>query len=151
MDGAKVSHLKGVKMTHKSLEQLTQRVNERGHPFRILIVDEEPWIREVFSDFCGLTDAFEVEMAEDGQPALEMIKKSNYDLVTLDLIMPEMSGLDALSEIKLAAPKLPIMIITGNATDKLVHKAGVMGACRVMYKPIQLDDFIAEVTSALVR
>jgi DNA-binding NtrC family response regulator len=138
-------------MTHTSLEQLTARVKERGHPYRILIVDDEPWIREVFSDFCGLTDALEVEMAADGLQAIEMVKKSKFDLVTLDLIMPEISGLDALTEIKKAAPKMPIMIITGNATDKLVHKAGVMGACRVMYKPIQLDDFIAEVTSALTR
>lgn len=138
-------------MTHTSLEQLTARVKERGHPYRILIVDDEPWIREVFSDFCGLTDALEVELAADGQQAIEMVKKSNFDLVTLDLIMPEISGLDALTEIKRAAPRTPIMIITGNATDKLVHKAGVMGACRVMYKPIQLDDFIAEVTSALTR
>lgn len=138
-------------MTHTSLEQLTARVKERGHPYRILIVDDEPWIREVFSDFCGLTDALEVELAADGQQAIEMVKKSKFDLVTLDLIMPEISGLDALTEIKRAAPRTPIMIITGNATDKLVHKAGVMGACRVMYKPIQLDDFIAEVTSALTR
>lgn len=138
-------------MTQMSLEQLSEQAKKRGQPFRILIVDDEPWVREVFSDFCGLTDAFEVELAADGFEAVEMVKKSSFDLVTLDLIMPEMSGLEALAEIKRTSPKMPIMIITGNATDKLVDQAGVMGACRVMYKPIQLDDFIAEVSSALSR
>lgn len=138
-------------MTEISLEQLTKQARSRGRPYRILIVDDEQWVREVFRDFCALTDAFEVEMAGDGLEAIEKVKTTTYDLVTLDLIMPEMSGLEALAEIKRASPKVPIMVITGNATDKLVDQAGVMGACRVMYKPIQLDDFIAEVSSALTR
>jgi CheY-like chemotaxis protein len=138
-------------MAQTSLEQLTEQARKRGQPYRILIVDDEQWIREVFRDFCGFTDAFEVELAADGQEALAKIKKNDYDLVTLDLIMPEMSGLEALAEIKKASPRVPIMVITGNATDKVVNQAGVLGACRVMYKPIQLENFIAEVSSALFR
>jgi CheY-like chemotaxis protein len=138
-------------MNATNLEQLTQRARDRGQPYRILIVDDEQWVREVFRDFCALTDAFEVDLASDGNQALEKVKSGNYDLITLDLIMPEMSGLDALSEIKQASPKVPIMVITGNATDKLVNQAGVLGACRVMYKPIQLEDFLAEISSALAR
>ena len=138
-------------MNTTTLEHLTQQAKKRGQPYRVLIVDDEKWVREVFSDFCALTDAFEVEMAIDGQDAIEKARTSNYDLITLDLIMPEMSGLEALTEIKRTSPKVPIMIITGNATDKLVNQAGVLGACRVMYKPIQLDDFIAEIASALTK
>ncbi|MCD6249739.1 MAG: response regulator [candidate division Zixibacteria bacterium] len=138
-------------MTNTSLEQLTKLARERGHPYRILIVDDEPWVREVFSDFCALTDAFEVELAATGNEAVDKVKATSYDLITLDLIMPEMSGLDVLTEIKRSSPKVPIMIITGNATKKIVDQAGVLGACRVMYKPIQLDDFITEVSSALTR
>lgn len=138
-------------MINTSLEQLTKLARERGHPYRILIVDDEPWVREVFSDFCALTDAFEVELAATGNEAVDKVKATSYDLITLDLIMPEMSGLDVLTEIKRSSPKVPIMIITGNATKKIVDQAGVLGACRVMYKPIQLDDFITEVSSALTR
>jgi len=138
-------------MAETSLEQLTERARKRGQPYRILIVDDEQWIREVFRDFCGFTDAFEIELAADGQEALAKLKENDYDLVTLDLIMPEMSGLEALAEIKKVSPRVPIMVITGNATDKVVNQAGVLGACRVMYKPIQLENFIAEVSSALSR
>jgi len=138
-------------VSESSLEKLTEQARRRGQPYRILIVDDEQWIREVFRDFCDLTEAFEVELATDGQEAVAKVRGAAYDLVTLDLIMPEMSGLEALVEIKKASPRVPVMVITGNATDKLVNQAGILGACRVMYKPIQLDDFVAEVASALAR
>jgi two-component system chemotaxis response regulator CheY len=138
-------------MTSVNLDTITQQAKERGEPFRILIVDDEQWVREVFRDFCGVTEAFKVDMAADGAEAIKMAGESKYDLVTLDLIMPDTSGLEALTEIKRVSPKVPIMVITGNATDRLVNEAGVLGACKVMYKPIRLEDFIAELTSALLE
>ena len=130
------------------LEQLARR---RGQPFKVLIVDDEKWVREVFRDFCRLTDAFDVELADTGAEAVEKVKLGKYDLITMDLIMPDMSGLETLTVIKEIAPGVPIVVITGNATEKLVHEAGVQGACRVMYKPVMLEDFVAELTSTLAR
>ncbi|MCB2230586.1 response regulator [bacterium] len=138
-------------MTSGNLQKLTQRAQERGNPFKILIVDDEKWVREVFRDFCALTNAFDVDIARSGAEALDKITDTQYDLITLDLIMPEMSGLDALIDIKKKSPRVPVMVITGNATDKLVREAGVLGACRVMYKPVQLEEFIGELTRALIR
>lgn len=138
-------------MPSTHLEKLSRVAREKGKPFKILIVDDEPWVREVFQDFCRLTDVFEVDMASSGEEAVNMVSDTSYDLITLDLIMPEMSGLDALTKIKELSPRVPIMVITGNATDSLINKAGVLGACRVMYKPIMLDDFINGLTSTLVR
>ena len=138
-------------MAEIGVEKLARLARERGEPFRVLIVDDEKWVREVFRDFCNVTEAFEVELADSGAEALEKIQAVRYDLVTVDLIMPEMSGLEVLSAIKRVRPKVPVMVITGNATDKLIHEAGLLGACRVMYKPLMLEDFLAEVTSALDR
>ena len=138
-------------MADPNLDRLTDHAKKRGAPYRVLIVDDEQWVREVFRDFCNVTDAFEVDLAVDGAEAISKAGSNKYDLITLDLIMPEVSGLEALSEIKRASPQVPVMIITGNATDKLVNQAGVLGACKVMYKPIRLEDFISELTSALIR
>lgn len=138
-------------MAEIRVEKLARLARERGEPFRVLIVDDEKWVREVFRDFCNVTEAFEVELADSGAEALEKIQAVPYDLVTVDLIMPEMSGLEVLSAIKKVRPKVPVMVITGNATDKLIHEAGLLGACRVMYKPLMLEDFLAEVMSALDR
>lgn len=131
------------------LEKLARRAKERGRPFRVLIVDDESWVRDVFKDFCDLTNAFDIDLAGSGAEAITKAGETTYDLITMDLIMPEMSGLDALIEIKRLSPRVPVMVITGNATDRLVTQAGVQGACRVMYKPIMLEEFIAEVVTTL--
>ncbi len=133
------------------LHELEQLARQRGQPFKVLIVDDEKWVREVFRDFCRLTDAFDIELANTGAEAIEKVKVGKYDLITMDLIMPEMSGVEALTIIKEMSPGVPIMVITGNATEKLVHQAGIQGACRVMYKPVMLEDFVAELTSTLTR
>ena len=131
------------------LEKLAQAATLRGTPYRILIVDDERWVRDVFKDFCDLTQAFEIELAGSGTEAIEKIETGKFDLVTMDLIMPEMSGVDALTEIKKRAPRTPVMVITGNATDRMVKQAGVQGACRVMYKPVLLEEFVTEVSRSL--
>jgi two-component system response regulator PilR (NtrC family) len=124
---------------------------ERGAPFKILIVDDEEAVRDAFRGFCDLTDSFSVDLVDSGLEAIERVCKDNYDLVTIDLIMPDISGLEALRQIKDNLPKVPVMIITGNATDKTINDAGMLGACRIMHKPVSLKEFAAELTSALAR
>ncbi len=137
-------------MDAHTFDRLIQSAAERGRPFKILIADDERWVREVFRDYCDLTSALDVDLAHSGEEAIAKATTQKYDLITLDLIMPEMSGLDALDAIKRAQPQVPVMIITGNATDKLVREAGVLGACRVLYKPVLLEDFVEELTARLV-
>jgi len=132
----------------KSVIQINEMAQRRGEPFRVLIIDDEQWVREVFRDFCNITEAVEVELATGGADAIELARTNHYDVITLDLIMPEMSGLDVLSEIKRISPKVPVWIITGNATERLVREAGVLGANRVLYKPLELDNFLAELATA---
>lgn len=136
-------------MFQLALERLSEMARQRGRPFRVLIIDDEKWVREVFHDFCRITDAFEVELADSGADALEKVKCNSYDLITLDLIMPEMSGLEVLTAVKGVLPQVPVVVVTGNATDKLVRKAGMLGACRVMYKPVMLEHFISELATTL--
>ena len=138
-------------MTIVNFDKLNKLAQDRGKPFNVLIVDDEKWVQDVFRDFCELTDAFAVELANNGNEAIEKARNKSFDLITLDLIMPELSGLEVLVELKKITPHVPIMIITGNATDKLINEAGVLGACRVMYKPIMLENFISELTSTLSR
>ena len=133
-----------------NFDQLSEEATNRGAPFSVLVVDDEHWVRDVLRSFCDLSDAFKVDLAGNGKEALDKIKESEYDLVTLDLIMPDLSGLEVLSKAKKMKPDMPVMIITGNATTKIINRAGVMGACRVLYKPIMLEVFISELTSMLL-
>lgn len=136
-------------MLNGNVEKFSQFIKSKDRSFNILIVDDEKWVREVFREFCELVDDFKVEIASNGHDALNKIKNNNYDLVTVDLIMPEMSGLELLTEIKQISPGLPVIVITGNATEKLINQAGVLGASNVMYKPISIDTFFSEIMVSL--
>jgi len=136
-------------MISLDFSKINELAEKKGRPFNILVVDDEKWIRDVYRNFCELTDALNLEVALSGEEAIGKVNDTVFDLITLDLIMPEMSGLEVLNSIKQVTPKVPIMIITGNATDRLVNEAGVMGACRILYKPVMLEDLLEEITSAL--
>lgn len=122
---------------------------KNGRSFKILIVDDEPKILDVFREFCELTKSVEVDVAENGNDALDKINSGEYDLVTMDLIMPEMAGVEAVARIKDSKPHLPIIVITGNATDRLIHQAGIKGASSILHKPVMLADFVDEVAHVL--
>ncbi|MDF1545012.1 MAG: response regulator [bacterium] len=138
-------------MLENEIAALNQLAERKRRPFKLLIVDDELWVRETFAEFCKLTEALEVETAIDGVEAVKKIEKNSFDLITVDLIMPELSGLDVLMEVKKVSPETPVMIITGNATDRLVHEAGLMGASGVLYKPVELPLFLTELTTVLAN
>jgi DNA-binding NtrC family response regulator len=115
-----------------------------GQPLHILIVDDEENVRNVFRDFCMSSPLFKVVTASGGQEAIDLADRDDFDIVTMDLIMPEVSGLEAMEAIKKQKPHLPMVIITGNATDNLIRQAGQIGGCRVMHKPVGIDQFLRE-------
>jgi DNA-binding response OmpR family regulator len=138
-------------MPSENLDRINGLAQKRGSPFRVLIVDDEEWIREAFREFCGVSDAFVVDLAGSGAEAIEKAGQVNYDLIAMDIVMPDISGLAALEAIKKASPRVQVMVITGNATDKLIYEAGVLGAANVLHKPFGLEEFIARVAAALER
>ncbi len=119
-------------------------IQRNGKPLKILIVDDEENVRNVFCDFCKSSPLFSVTSAAGGTEAVKQIDLDQYDIVTIDLVMPDMSGLEAIETIKKKQPHLPVVIVTGNATESLIRDAGRMGGCRVMRKPVELDQFVQE-------
>ncbi len=126
-------------MNQKIHDALLQR---GGKPLNILVVDDEASVRDVLRDFCLSTPLFKVTTASGGQEALELVQQNEFDIITVDLVMPEMSGLEAIEMIKRQKPHLPVVIVTGNATESLIREAGRLGGCRVMRKPLAINDFI---------
>lgn len=135
-------------MNIKKIEEMARR---RGKAFRVLIVDDEPRVRDIFAAFCEISGSVEVDVAENGAVAVEKVKDADYDLVTMDLIMPEMSGVEAVAKIKEIRPHLPVIVITGNATERLVKQAGVQGAGSLLYKPVLMEDFVDEVIASFEK
>ncbi len=134
-----------------NIEKIENLARKKGRSFKVLIVDDEPKVRDIFKQFCELSKAVDVDMADNGTEALDKIMDNDYDLVTMDLIMPEMSGVEAVSKIKEAKPHLPVIVITGNATEKLVNQAGLQGASVLLYKPVLMDNFLDEVANTFEK
>jgi len=91
----------------------------------ILIVDDEADLRMMFKDILA-TVGYDSEEAIDGQDCLEKMEKKKYDLILLDLMMPRMDGMEALTKIKDDPDKYgktPVLILT-NLTSDLAIKEG---------------------------
>ena len=87
---------------------------------KILVVDDEKDVRE-FLKMALLEAGFEVVLAEDGNVALEKIKKEIPDLISLDLVMPHKSGAKLHRELSKHKEwsKIPVLIVTGHGRDDL--------------------------------
>ena len=84
---------------------------------KILVVEDEQHQRELYA--MELQDeGYEVEQASNGKEAVEMVKSTKYDLVILDIRMPEMDGIEALGKILSRDKKIPIIIYTAYSNYK---------------------------------
>jgi len=89
----------------------------RGTMSRILVVEDEQHQRELYA--MELQDeGYEVDQAANGREAVEKVKANKYDLVVLDIRMPEMDGIEALGKILSRDKKIPIIIYTAYSNYK---------------------------------
>jgi len=113
----------------------------------ILIVDDDPNLRDTLSDILE-EKGYRIVVAPDGPTAIEEVRKQPCNLALIDIVMPGMNGIEALREIKLIAPQMPTMIITGQtAIEGLVSEALAAGADGVLYKPLDIDSLVEMIAS----
>jgi len=115
----------------------------------ILIVDDEVGPRESLRMI--LKPIYEVYTVGDGHEALRCIHDKNIDLVTLDLKMPGLSGIDVLREIKKFQPDIEVIVITGYGTLNNAQEAIRFGAGDFISKPFNVADIIAIVSKSFER
>ena len=116
---------------------------------RILIVDDSFYMRTMLKNM--LTDAgYEVVgEAPNGQTALELAKETKPDLVTLDVILPDNTGLDVLKGIKKDHPDMKIIIVSAVGQEVIVHEAIENGALAYIVKPFSEEKVLETVGNAL--
>ncbi len=115
----------------------------------ILIVDDEAGPRESLRMI--LKPIYDVCTAGDGQEAIRIINDKSIDLVTLDLKMPGLSGIDVLREIKKIQPDVEVIVITGYGTLNNAQEAIRFGAGDFISKPFNVADIIAIVSKSFER
>jgi putative two-component system response regulator len=115
----------------------------------ILIVDDEVGPRESLRMI--LKPIYDVFTAGDGQEAIQCLHDKPIDLVTLDLKMPGLSGIDVLREIKKYQPDIEVIVITGYGTLNNAQEAIRFGAGDFISKPFNVADIIAIVSKSFER
>jgi len=112
-----------------------------GGPLRVLIVDDDEGIRETMDDILSL-EGYEVDQAGSGIVAIYKCQRQAYDIILLDICMPEMNGLETLREIKKLDPDVRVIMITGFDVGDLARQALEEGAEALFRKPLDVATFL---------
>ncbi len=116
----------------------------------VLIIDDEAAIRESLETLLEL-EGYGVESASSGEEGLARIGERSFDLVLLDLALPDRNGMDLLSEIHVQDPGLSIIMVTAYGTVENAVKAMQAGAANFVQKPWDNEKLLADVRAAVAR
>ncbi|MBU1208317.1 MAG: response regulator [Proteobacteria bacterium] len=115
----------------------------------VLVVDDELGPRESLRMI--LKPLYDVHTAANGQEALDCIQKEKVDLITLDIKMPGLSGMDVLRELRKLGSDAAVVIVTGYGTLTNVHDAIRYGAMDFVSKPFNVPDIVAIVNKSVAQ
>lgn len=111
---------------------------------RILVIEDQPAVAEVIAD--GLLEAgHQVMIALGGQEGLDILDRTRPDAVFLDLVMPDLDGVEVLRRIRARDATLPVVVISGWGSDEAIRQARALGVTEVLRKP----DAVKNLASAL--
>ncbi|MFH1213561.1 MAG: response regulator [Candidatus Neomarinimicrobiota bacterium] len=118
--------------------------------YRILIVDDEQNVCDFLEEFLQFKGYAPLK-AYSGVEALQSLSEKKTDLVLLDILMPGMSGIEVLENVRKLYPDLPVIILTGVKDRRVVDDTFNMGASDFIPKPIDLDVLEQSITVNLHR
>lgn len=114
----------------------------------ILVVDDDPRICRNLSEILR-DDGHNVEAVTSGNEALKLIEKDGFDVALIDLVMPELSGMELLAEIRRKRPNTRVIMITAFATVENAVEAMKRGATDYVAKPFKMNEIQVVVNMAL--
>ncbi|MGM0519158.1 MAG: response regulator [Campylobacterota bacterium] len=116
--------------------------------YKILVIDDETEILNMLSRYLNRSGNYAVTTYANPLVAIDNLKGSEYDLVLLDIMMPQMNGLDALEKIKEINPKQKIIMMTAYSTLDKVLKSHKEGATNYVMKPF---DSLSSLESKILK
>ncbi|HPN38524.1 MAG TPA: response regulator transcription factor [Melioribacteraceae bacterium] len=118
--------------------------------YNILIVEDEEAMRNGLKDNLEF-EGYQTDTAEDGKIGLQKINYNNYDLIVMDVMMPNLSGFEVCKKIRAAGNKTPVILLTarGEEIDKILGLE--LGADDYITKPFSVRELIARIKAILRR
>ena len=118
--------------------------------YKILIVDDESAIRNLIAKYAAF-EGYETEQAENGMQAVEKCRENDYDLVILDIMMPELDGFSAGRQIKKDKPDLPIILLSARGEEYDRINGFEIGADDYVVKPFSPKELMLRAAAVLKR
>jgi DNA-binding response OmpR family regulator len=129
----------------KQRQKRTSGPEHMPHKRRILIVEDDTGIRNVHNIFFEV-QGFHVDAIGEGLPAVEMVRDNDYEVVVLDLGLPDTDGLDVLSAIR-AISNVPVIVMTVRTDLRSINEATSRGATEYMNKPFKPETLLRRINA----
>lgn len=117
---------------------------------KVLLIDDEKDFLDALAERMRTRDV-DVTKSTSAKDALKKVETESYDAVVLDLLMPEMDGLEALKILMAKDPKLQVILLTGHATVQKGVEAMKLGAMELLEKPANFDTLMDKIKQAKAR
>lgn len=115
---------------------------------KVLLIDDEIEFVETLAERLELR-GYISKIAGDGESGISMLANGSFDVAILDLMMPGLSGLDTLRQIKDIDKTLPVIMLTGHGSTKDGMEGMRMGAFDFLMKPLDINDLLEKINLAL--
>jgi DNA-binding NtrC family response regulator len=111
---------------------------------KVLLIDDDQEFLDILSERLTIRD-MDVKTAASAKAGLDLVKNAVFDVIILDLQMPEMDGLQALEQLTTINPHLQIILLTGHATVARGVQAMKLGAVDVLEKPVNIRELVEKI------
>jgi DNA-binding response OmpR family regulator len=116
----------------------------------ILFVDDDPDLREIVADQLAVS-GYEVDAADDGAMAIDKLEQKPYDVVLLDITMPNKNGMDVLRFTKERGLGCKVIMLTGMVGLSVAIESIKLGAADYITKPYNMDYLLASIKRAIEK
>lgn len=115
---------------------------------RILVTEDDPSLRKLIATILQRA-SYDVDTAINGHEAIEKAKKTEYDVIVLDLMMPVMDGIEVLSRLAVRTPKPRFVVIMSAAPADFIANANGMNVFATLHKPSAIEEIVATVGACI--
>src|SRR5690606_13486572 len=136
----------------RSVSRLEKGAEKAGmaQSYRVLVIDDDPGLRD-YLEALASTRGYRVTTAATGEEALRKLDDTQPDLVTLDLVLPGMDGLETLTRIKERLPDVPVVMLSGHGQARNIVEAMKLGASDFLRKPFEVEELEVAFQKALEK
>jgi two-component system response regulator AtoC len=118
--------------------------------FRVLVIDDDPGVRD-YMEALVTRQGYRVFLAADAEQALADLDDTRPDVVTLDVVLPGMDGLETLQRLKQRVPEVPVVMLSGHGQARNIVEAMRLGASDFLRKPFEVEELELAFQKALEK